>query len=208
MHSVKRVKSQCNGAIRVIQSKMGEYQQDLTSHEAGVTPTETWWSNFGEDYDTSGDLGEHADLLLLDEQVTLNARTLAALTAKSQLLESAEAETAELRAELDVKAVAAAVRERNLLASLSEARKVIDELQVAARAAEAEAALARAALSGSHDEIIKRDRSYHDVRERLAEADAAIEMMRAEAAAAESEATALRSALRKEQYAALPASCA
>ena len=79
---------------------------------AGSSPGPEWWSKFGDAYDAAESLEDPqlpssietrqpSDAAeALQDQMALNARTLAQVRAKSQLLEVAETSSARLRIEL------------------------------------------------------------------------------------------------------------
>lgn len=144
-----------------------------------------WWSSFGDDYDAakvhaaSVTRAPRAEEVLAD-QMALNARSLAQIRAKSELLEVAETTVARLRMELAETRHASDARESALQASLNEARATVDTLQASmassATGADSDrkaAAEARAALDshlGLHEAqvaaLTKSLREVSDARDR------------------------------------------
>ena len=163
----------------------------LADMEAGVEPSDAWWSRFGDDYDTSGS-APAAAVEELEDQVSLNARTLAQLEAKSALLVASEAAAASLRSQLNQHTVSAASRERALHSSLTEAQVAIEGLSEAAARARASSSDAQAALA-------TREQECESVSAQLRSLQAVGETMRAEVVDSEAEITSLRLALEEER---------
>jgi hypothetical protein len=193
-----------------------------------------WWSEFGADYDGAGRDAQGAALpstpaaatdgspppppppttttsaTALEDQLSLNARTLAQLRAKSQCLEVAEASAARMRVDLAETRAAGESREMALQAALDEARSTADALQGAlddaaretarcrASAAEARAALESQAADHEYERAaLARAAREAAVAREVAEKDAL--EARTLAQHAEAERGALRTALEEER---------
>lgn len=190
-----------------------------------------WWSTFGDAYEDrdastvddaaaraaapSAPLPTLASALAspqdaLKDQLALNARTLAQLRAKSQLLEISEASAARLRVEIDELRAATAARERALQGALDEARSEGDALRASLEdatreaehgrlgAAEARAALERSAAEREREtsQLVAAAREADEERRAAEERAREVRTMALEG---EAERAALRAALVEER---------
>ena len=190
----------------------------------GDSPGPEWWSKFGAAYDealedeaagsaapltTSADRAPRTEEVLQD-QMALNARTLAQVRAKSQLLDVSESTTSRLKLELAETRATSEARERALQAALDDARATNDALQASLKDASAEAARCRArdadsrvrleTLTSEHEfETAAMRRSLIEASEARDAAERGLHNLQDHAAEAEAERQALKLCLEEER---------